>query len=157
MEHRECLACGKLFLPRSQNPTQTYCSKKSCQRERRRRWQQLKRETDQDYVDNQARAQQAWSARNPSYWREYRRLNPQYAEDNRAQQLVRNYKNRSDLIAKMDASTSSKTLSSGLYRLILLPSPLIAKKNGWNVYLSLLPHAKRTHIPLIAKRGRVAK
>jgi len=157
MEQRECLACGKLFLPRSQNPSQTYCSKKSCQRERRRRWQQLKRETDEDYVDNQARAQQAWSARNPDYWRTYRNQNPQYVDDNRAKQLVRNYQNRVNLIAKMDASKSRQTISSGLYRLILLPSQLIAKKNAWNVFLSLLPDAKRPQIPLIAKRGRVAK
>jgi len=128
MGHRECLACGKLFLPRSQNPTQTYCSKKTCQRDHRRRWQQLKRESDQDYVDNQARAQQAWSARNPDYWRTYRSQNPQYVDDNRAKQLVRNYQNRANLIAKMDALNSRKALSSGLYRLILLPEPVIAKR-----------------------------
>ncbi|HTD06802.1 hypothetical protein [Undibacterium sp.] len=145
MEYLECLACGELFQPRPQNPTQTYCTKKACQRERRRRWQQIKRNTDPDYINNQLHAQHAWMARNLGYWRAYRSLHPQYAEGNRAMQLVRNYKNRSSMIAKMDASNSVKAAPTGLYRMILLPHPLIAKKNAWNVFLSLLPE------PLLVK------
>ncbi len=139
MESRECLACGKLFCPRAQNPTQTYCTKKTCQRERRRRWQQFKRDTDPAYVDNQTRAQQAWMERNPDYWRDYRSTHIQYAEDNRTKQLVRNFKNRSGMIAKMDASNPEYAQLNGFYRLIVLPNQLIAKKNAWNVFLSILP------------------
>lgn len=37
-------------------------------RERRRQWQRLKLRIDPDYQDNQTRAQQAWTRRNPDYW-----------------------------------------------------------------------------------------
>ncbi|MCH8618158.1 hypothetical protein [Undibacterium sp. TS12] len=157
MENRACLACGQLFSPRPQNPAQTYCTKKACQQERRRLWQQIKRDTDPDYVDNQARAHQAWLERNPDYWKQYRSAHPQYAEDNRAKQLVRNYKNRSCLIAKMDASNSANSELNGFYQLILLPNQMIAKKNAWTVYLSLLSAEKSRSSFMIAKRGRVAK
>ena len=40
MEMRRCAACGKAFRPRSQVPDQRYCSALTCQRVRRRRWQQ---------------------------------------------------------------------------------------------------------------------
>ncbi len=147
METRVCLACGKLFLPRPQNPWQAYCSKKACQRERRRLWQQAKRSSDQDYRDNQKHAQRAWRDRNPDYWREYRRLHPQYAQVNRTRQLVRNYKSRAGLIAKMDASNPVFTALTGLYKLIVLPTPLIAKKNAWMVFLSPCYRSNPLHDP----------
>ncbi|GGC83475.1 hypothetical protein [Undibacterium terreum] len=147
METHACPACGKLFLPRPQNPSQAYCSSKGCQQERRRRWQQAKRENDEDYRDNQKRAQQAWKTQNPSYWRDYRRLHPQYAEANRAQQLVRNYKNCSILIAKMDASTQHNSMHAGLYKMVILPGPLIAKKNAWMVFLSPCSRSNLMYVP----------
>ena len=39
MAKRRCAACGCLFEPRRNVPQQSYCSKRSCQRTRRRRWQ----------------------------------------------------------------------------------------------------------------------
>lgn len=141
MENRKCLACNKLFQPRPQSPDQTYCSKKTCQRERRRQWQQCKRESDPEYLENQNRAQKAWIERNPDYWRDYRNRHPQYVEENRAKQLIRNFKIRSSVIAKMDASNPGHAIPNGVYRLIALTSPVIAKKNGWTVSLTLISPA----------------
>lgn len=86
MERKRCLACDLLFKPRPQVPHQSYCSAPSCQRERRRQWQRHKLQTDPDYQDNQARAQQAWSQRNPDYSRQYRDSHPEYVERNRNRQ-----------------------------------------------------------------------
>lgn len=147
MKSRICLACGELFSPRPQNPAQTYCSSKTCQRERRRRWQLAKRECDQDYRDNQKLAQRAWRARNPAYWRKYRRQHPKYVEANRAQQLVRNYKNRTGMIAKMDASGADFSKPAGLYELTILPTQLIAKKNAWIVFLTPCYRSNPMHVP----------
>ena len=83
MGSRQCVACGQPFQPRPQVPQQSYCSAPGCQRARRRQWQRLKLQTDPDYQDNQARARQAWSQRNPKYWRKYRKSHPKYVERSR--------------------------------------------------------------------------
>jgi hypothetical protein len=67
-----CVSCGGEFRVRPQSPRQTFCSKPECQRERRRRWNREKLETDLDYRANQLEAQRAWHARNPGYWQIYR-------------------------------------------------------------------------------------
>lgn len=59
MKSKRCAACGQAFRPRPQVSQQCYCSAPACQRERRRRWQQAKRQSHPDYHDNQARAQRA--------------------------------------------------------------------------------------------------
>jgi hypothetical protein len=46
MEIRRCTACGHVLRPRSQVPLQGYCAAPACQRERRRRWQRVKRKSD---------------------------------------------------------------------------------------------------------------
>ncbi|WP_337179093.1 hypothetical protein [Hydrogenophaga borbori] len=72
MEERWCSACGELFLPRPQCPSQSFCSQVACQKERKLLWQRIKRKSDPDYVANQAKASSAWARRNPQYWRHYR-------------------------------------------------------------------------------------
>ena len=67
-----CASCGQVFPVRPQSPTQTYCSASECQRDRRRRWNKSKLESDPDYRANQLEAQRAWHARNPDYWKAYR-------------------------------------------------------------------------------------
>lgn len=89
MQTKYCEACGQQFQPRSQTPHQTYCSNRDCQRVRRLKWQRDKRNTDLDYAENQARAQQAWSKRNADYWKKYRAEHPDYVEQNRQMQRVR--------------------------------------------------------------------
>lgn len=72
MEERWCSACGQLFSPRAQCPQQSFCSQPACQRARKHLWQRTKRHSDTDYAKNQAKANSAWSKRNPDYWRRYR-------------------------------------------------------------------------------------
>jgi hypothetical protein len=61
----------------------------------------MKRLADPDYAENQLRAQRAWLARNPDYWKTYRSKNLPYSESNRGKQQQRN---RRQSIAKMDAA-----------------------------------------------------
>jgi len=139
MESRQCAACGKTFRPRSQVPQQCYCAAPACQRERRRRWQFAKRESDPDYQDNQLRAQRAWRKRNPDYWREYRLTHPQYRERNLTQQRERNDRRREGLIAKMIVSTPVFPMPSGIYQISQAPPTGIAKMDAWTVQITLLP------------------
>lgn len=104
MEKRWCSACGEAFQPRAQTPGQTYCSKETCQRSRKRLWQKTKRKTDHDYHENQAQAQATWRGKNLDYWRQYRETHPTYTENNRREQKARNARRRDDAIAKSDAS-----------------------------------------------------
>ena len=110
----------------------------ACQRERRRRWQQAKRESDPDYRDNQTRAQHAWQKRNPDYWRQYPLKNPRYRDRNREQQSERNEQRRERLIANMDVSTPVFPLASGIYRISQAPPSGIAKMVAWTVQITAL-------------------
>ena len=139
MEFRRCAECGRMFRPRPQVPKQCYCAALACQRERRRRWQFMKRKNDPAYRDNQTSAQNAWRARNSDYWREYRRTHPEYRERNRAKQRERNDRRRELLIAKMGVSTSVFSLRSGIYQISQAPLAGIAKMDTWTVKITLLP------------------
>lgn len=140
MQSRRCAACGELFQPRPQVPEQCYCGKAACQRERRRRWQQAKRQSDSDYRDNDARGQRAWREAHRDYWREYRRGHPQYTERNRMQQRARNAR-RSVLIANEDVSTPDFALASGIYRLSPAGAAVIANGDAWTVEIAVLSKA----------------
>lgn len=72
MEERWCSACGQKFVPRAQCPRQSYCANSACQKERKLLWQTTKRRSDSDYSANQAKANEAWTNRNPDYWKRYR-------------------------------------------------------------------------------------
>jgi len=151
MANKLCVACGQPFLPRPQIPDQTYCSALDCQRERRSQWHRRKLQTDPDYRDNQLRAQQAWTQRNPDYWREYRESRPEYVEQNRIQQKERNAKGIAHPIAKMDVSNSAIPLPSGIYHLSLVSETDIAKMDVWTVEITV--HACQCLLPVkIAKR-----
>ena len=101
MEFRQCEACHQPFRARPQNPDQCFCSAAACQRERRRRWQAAKRQSDPDYRENQKRAQKGWAERHPDYWRAYREQHPEYVARNRARQRERALDPAG--VAKMDA------------------------------------------------------
>ena len=141
MADKQCVACGQPLQPRPQAPKQSYCSVHNCQRERRRRWQRLKLQTDPDYQDNQARAQQAWSQRNPDYWRGYRESHPEYVERNRAPQQGRNAKGMVGPIEKMNVSNPLLPLPSGIYHLSLVTDASIAKMDVWTVEITV--HARQ--------------
>ncbi|WP_035384469.1 hypothetical protein [Ferriphaselus sp. R-1] len=151
MEYKQCIACGRSFKPRPQIPQQSYCSSPDCQRERRRQWQRHKLQSDPDYQDNQARAQQAWSQRNSDYWREYRASHPKYVERNRALQQERNAKATVAPIAKMDASIPVIPLPSGIYHLRLVTEDGIAKMDVWTVEITVHSSERKPDVD-IAKR-----
>ena len=117
MTIKHCACCGNPFQPRPQIPTQEYCSSPECQRERRRRWQQQKRQGDSDYRDNDIRNSRTWASENPQYWKQYRDENPDYVGRNRNLQQQRNQKQRSALIANEDVSNPFSPLPSGRYRM----------------------------------------
>lgn len=137
MENKLCVACGVPFQPRPQVPQQSYCSAPECQSQRRKQWQRVKLQTDADHQNNQARAQQAWSQRNPDYWRQYRESHPEYVERNRTLQSERNAKAALGPIAKMDASNSLPPLPQGIYHLSLVTGDEIAKRDVWTVEITV--------------------
>lgn len=67
-----CLSCRFRLPCNPKIKNQRYCGKQGCQRERKRKWQQIKMASDPDYRDNQQDAYSAWRARNPDYWRHRR-------------------------------------------------------------------------------------
>lgn len=127
---RRCAACGKPFAVLPQVPDQSYCADPACQRERRKLWQRLRRAKDPDYRDNQARAQEAWLARNPEYWREYRRRNPEYTQRNRERQRTRAQEQRDAPPLQSTFRTDVGVPVTGLYRLRVVAVDGVAKKNA---------------------------
>jgi hypothetical protein len=145
MAKRRCAACGGLFVPRRNVPQQRYCSKRSCQRARRRRWQRQKLKADADYRVNQAAAQRRWRERHRDYWRRYRQARPDYAECNRERQRERNRRRGSEdtdpsalRIANMDAQRPQKPFRSGTYRLVPVTPSGFAKMDAYLVEMHLL-------------------
>lgn len=127
---RRCAACGAPFRVLPQVPDQSYCPEPACQRERRKLWQRTRRDEDPDYRDNQARAQEAWLARNPDYWREYRKRHPEYTKQNRERQRSRAQERRGPEPSPADMSDLSSLLSSGLYRLTVIAVDRVAKMDA---------------------------
>jgi hypothetical protein len=143
---RRCAACGKLFGVRPQTPDQSYCADQACQRERKKLWQRDRRTTDPDYRDNQARAQEAWLARNPDYWRRYRQRNPEYTQLNRERQRDRMRELRDSSVEPFDAAEiAANLLKSGVYRLRVVAVHRIAKMDA-SFLVELIP-VKRSDEP----------
>ena len=126
------------FHPRPQTPEQGYCASPECQRERRRRWQYARRQSDPEYRDNQSRAQQSWAERHPNYWREYRRTHQDYHERNLILQRKRDAQRRERVLAKMDASTGDSPVPSGTYRLSTVAHEDLAKMDAWTVRITVV-------------------
>jgi hypothetical protein len=146
MGRKRCAACGDGFTQRRNVPSQQYCSKSECQRERRRRWRKEKLSQDADYRANQAAAQRRWHERHPDYWGRYRQSHPEYTARNREQQCARNRRRGARRpspagIAKMDAYEAKKPVSSGTYRLIPVRGPGIAKMDTYIVKMQVLCEA----------------
>lgn len=147
MGKRRCQACQKWFPPCRHVPDQTFCSKRDCQRERRRRWQQHKRKTDPDYRLNQAQAQQRWRQAHPEYWRNYRQDHPEYAERNRLQQRERDRRRRAPppppaprhpswACKDGRADPSDGPVFSGTYQLIPVRDAALAKMDAYLVQIA---------------------
>lgn len=137
MKDKQCVACNQSFKPRPQTPNQSYCSKPSCQKKRKRQWQRNKLKTDPSYKENQSNSQQAWIGRNPDYWRNYRESHPDYVTHNRTMQQKRNAKTRVKKIANMDVSNPITFLPSGTYQLTLITDDKVAKVDVWTVEITV--------------------
>lgn len=135
MATKRCLACGAAFPLRAQSPNQAYCSEPSCQRDRRKHWQRERRQRDDDYRDNQARAHARWLSKNPEFWQNYRAAHPEYVERNRTQQRNRSRTEGPLGVANMDPSPAA--LSSGIYRLSSSPAD-VANMDSWIVEIKVL-------------------
>lgn len=135
---RLCLACGNAFVPLLHVPRQRYCSSESCQRARRRDWQNHRLRIDSDYRDNQARAQARWRAGHSSYWREYRASHPAYRERNSSMQRTRNARRSFKSVAKMDVIGLPRPLGSGFYVLCRADDASAAKMDAWTVHIAVL-------------------
>lgn len=123
--------CGVLFTPCPQVPNQEYCSKKECQRARKRVWNRMKLASDEDYREARRDAQKNWRKKNSDYWKQYRARKKDYVQKNRQQQRTRNRKQQQvDLdnrIAKIDESLAKNTVLTGRYRIIPIRGDIIAK------------------------------
>jgi hypothetical protein len=138
MESKQCAGCGKAFHPRAQTPKQTYCSSAVCQRERRRRWQQARRQSDPDYRENEARGGRLWRQCHPDYWRAYRQARPDYQERNRAQQSERDLRRATRLLANGDVSAREWPVPSGTYVLSPVAPGTLANGDAWTVEIRVV-------------------
>ena len=137
MSTRSCAACGKLFVPRPQNPNQQFCSEPECQRERRRRTQAERRANKPETGANSAQYYRDWRIKNPDYWKHYRATHPEYAERNRIQQRQRN-KARKNFDIANEAVWPAHPFIGGLFRLSPVTGRKIANEAAWIVQISVL-------------------
>lgn len=136
---KTCVCCKKGITPHPAVPDQRYCGKLECQRARKRKWQKDKLAKDSDYRQDQAAAQQEWCSRNKDYWKEYRKRNPAYTEQNRIRQRERNCKRRTrSVIAKMDEQKAENAIPSGCYLLSPVPDGKVAKMDELIVEISVV-------------------
>ena len=135
---KQCKACGKSFQPHPKVPGQTYCSSAECQRERRRRWLEEKRQFDADYQGNEPQKIEQWRNEHPDYWKQYRLDNPDYANRNRNLQQTRNQRSRNPMIANVYELPELSPLASGRYRLIPVIADVIANEYELIVEITVL-------------------
>lgn len=141
MKNLHCVSCGGRFTPIPQVPNQTYCSKINCQKERRQQWQRTKLKSDPDYRDNQSRAQKAWAAKNPDYWRQYRqgRLSDGNSIPFRHDTHIQKTANSS---IKMDSINPTfilrRALQDGVFSLKVLSKIDEVKMDVWIIELSCI-------------------
>jgi hypothetical protein len=93
MDQRRCVHCRTRFIP-LRNPDQRYCSKPSCRRKRRCKYQKTKLTQDCDYKETHQVSQQKWRYKHPDYWCQYRLQHPIYVTNNRTAQVKRDQKRR---------------------------------------------------------------
>lgn len=144
-----CANCNILFRPDRYHPHQGCCSKASCQRARRNKWQREKLKDDTDYRANQKDLQAQWRASNPYYWKKYRASHPAYTERNRVLQKQRRIqavkrREQSSCVAKMDVACWQHPLKSGRYRFEPINGEGVAKMDVVIVELVILETLAKT-------------
>jgi hypothetical protein len=141
-----CSHCGRFFTPSSRHKNQIYCLRSPCRRARKAAWQREKMHTDSDYRANQRTSQATWAARNPGYWKQYRKRNPHQAERNRILQTLRNRKartqhDRQDGFVELDCKDGRVIKEQfpivGQYLLV----PVIAKMDALKVNIFVISNS----------------
>lgn len=146
---RICVHCKSQFRPSKYHRNQHYCTKKECQQARKTLWQKNKIKSDPCYKENQKDATRCWCNKNPFYYRDYRKMHPDYVEKNRTRSKERYQKqksirqNRSDLsqkqdFAKMDVAFSQLPIKSGKYKLVPFEVTDFAKMDAAIVQLVVI-------------------
>lgn len=69
----KCKCCRRILPANPRCKNQEYCGAPVCQRERKRRWQAQKMNSDPEYRHNQQEAYDNWRQRNPDYWQRRRK------------------------------------------------------------------------------------
>lgn len=105
-----CKNCGQQKLANIRlKGKQQYCGDSDCQRARKAAWQRENMEKDADYRNRQQQSVKRWQQQYPwhRYMHQYRQEHPDYVNDNRKKQTVRNQQCRQRAnqkkIVKMDA------------------------------------------------------
>lgn len=124
---RRCAHCRCHFLPDPRVKTQRFCSNKACQRARKAQWQRDKLATDPDYRANQRDCPQSWQHQHPPSWRQYRQQRADYRARNRLLQQHRDHKRRIRPLAKMAVLEPVTFIQLGIYPLIPVVGPHLAK------------------------------
>jgi len=126
-------------LPNPRVKTQRFCSNKACQRARKAQWQRAKLATDPDYRANQHDCQQRWQHQHPQYWHQYRQQRADYRERNRLLQQHRDRKRRLRPLAKMDVLEAVISIQPGMYHLIPVIGPHLAKMDVLSQKCHVIP------------------
>ena len=97
---KRCLICHEQFNPYGRSyRRQRVCSKKACQKEKRRRnWRKWRLKNVKYAIRHQSDLKE-WIKKNPEYWKKWRAAHPEYVARNRLEQRRRNTKKRG-MIAK---------------------------------------------------------
>ena len=145
-----CQCCGKQAPrnPRIKN-RQKYCGQKVCQQSRKTRWERDRLKNDSSYHQRRNLQKTEWRKKHPAhqYQKDYRDNHPDYVEDNRKKQRIRN-KNGQEAaagandpgIVKTDALTSERVSIGGLYEILpyrTRPGEKIVKTDALIVELRL--------------------
>ena len=137
--------------PNHRIKNQQYCTRKRCQRARKRKWQRLKMASDEDYRLNQKDAQAKWRRNNPGYFKRYRQNHPEYRKRNRELQKKRDARRRSKNLAKMDALSKVYNDNSIGYYIFPADSDLAKMDASFPIY-RIIP-AGCTHKNASCKKG----
>lgn len=146
-----CQNCKKIMPanPRLKGK-QSYCSKIECQRARKKQWHQNAMKNDPAYKKQQQECMDHWRISCPQhrYQSDYRKKHPEYVEDNRQKQTIRNQKRRIQAmlkrpqeIVKMDALTNTQSNTYILTPFTIEPNGKIVKMDAFFVQLTQFqPH-----------------
>jgi len=134
-----CAHCHCRFLPDPRVKHQRFCANKPCQRARKTRWQRAKLATDPDYQANQRDSQRNWQNQHPHYWQQYRHQHADYRERNRLLQQHRDHKRRVRPLAKMDVLELVSCIQPGMYHLIPVVGPHLAKMDVLSQKCHVIP------------------